>query len=149
MQRILVDGDSCPSRDLIAKTGKERNALVIVYCDMNHIINEEGYSVKYVDSGFQAVDMVIANEAKEGDIVVTGDYGVAAMCLAKKAYPLGPSGLIYKEDNIDRLLLERHIKAKMRKAGQKTSNPKKRTQEDRDKLVKSLCYLLDLQKNNN
>lgn len=145
MQRILVDGDSCPSRDLIASTGKQKNVPVIVYCDMNHIINEEGYTVKYVDSGFQAVDMVIANEAKAGDIVVSGDYGVAAMCLAKKAYPLSPSGLIYKEDNIDRLLFERHVKSKMRKAGLKTSNPKKRTDEDRERLVKSLLYLMERQ----
>jgi uncharacterized protein YaiI (UPF0178 family) len=142
MRRILVDGDSCPSRDLIARTGKEKNASVIVYCDMNHIIQEEGYSVKYVDSGFQAVDMVIANEAKAGDIVVTGDYGVAAMALAKGAVPINQNGIIYSDENMNKLLFERHLSQKVRRSGNRVSGPSKRTKEHDEKFYNVFRQLI-------
>lgn len=143
MPRVLVDGDSCPSRDVIRDAALEKGISVIVYCDLNHIIHEDGYEVKYVGSGFQAVDMVIANEAEKKDLVVTGDYGVAAMCLAKGSYAVSPSGFIYDNDNMDRLLYERHVKSKMRKAGIKSGNPRKRTKEDDKRLYSSILHLLN------
>lgn len=140
--RILVDADACPGRNLIEKAAKENNIPVIMYCDMNHILNSEYSDIKYVESGFQSVDMVIANETKAGDVVVTQDFGVAAMCLGKRAYAISPKGFIYDNDNIDRLLFERHIGAKVRKAGGRTSNPKKRSKEDDDRLYRNLVKII-------
>ncbi|GAA0717826.1 YaiI/YqxD family protein [Clostridium malenominatum] len=141
--RILVDADACPGRNLIEKAAKENNISVIMYCDMNHILNSDYSEIKYVEAGFQSVDMVIANETKAGDIVVTQDFGVAAMCLGKKAYAVSPKGFIYDNDNIDRLLFERHIGAKVRKAGGRTSNPKKRSKEDDERLYRNLVKLIE------
>lgn len=147
--RILVDADACPGRDLIEKAAMKHEVEVIMYCDMNHILRSDYSTVKYVESGFQSVDMAVANATKSGDIVVTQDYGVAAMVLGKKAYAISPKGRIYSDENIDRLLFERHISAKVRRGGGKTSNPKKRTAEDDEHLYENMLLLIKKSQENN
>jgi len=140
--RIIVDADACPGRDIIEGLGKEYGLEVIMYCDLNHFLSSDYCSIKYVDSGFQSVDMAVANEAKNNDVVVTQDFGVAAMVLGKKAYAISPKGYIYDNENIDRLLFERHISQKVRRSGGKTSNPKKRSKEDDERLYNNLRKLI-------
>lgn len=140
--RIIVDADACPGKEYIEKAAKENNIEVIMYSDINHVIHSDYSIVKIVDSGFQSVDMKIANEAKSGDIVVTQDYGVAAMVLGKKAYAISPKGYIYSDDNIDKLLFERHMSSKIRRGGGKTFNPKKRTEEDNKRLYTNILRLI-------
>lgn len=142
--RIIVDADACPGKHIIENLGKENRLEVIMYCDMNHVLFSDYSTIRYVDSGFQSVDMAIANEAKEKDIVVTQDFGVAAMVLGKKAFAISPKGYIYSNDNIDKLLFERHISAKVRRSGGKTSNPKKRSKEDDERLYANLLKLIKL-----
>ena len=86
--------------------------------------------------------MYVMNETKQGDIIVSQDYGVAAICLSKKAKVISPKGFIYDEKNIDRLLEERHISQKIRKSGGKTPNQKKRTENDDLRLEKNLIKLI-------
>ncbi|NRT90146.1 YaiI/YqxD family protein [Clostridium beijerinckii] len=140
--KIIIDGDACPGISIIEKVAKEHNISVIIYCDIHHFIQSNYSVVKVVDSGFQSVDMYVMNETKEGDIIVSQDYGVAAICLSKKAKAINPKGYIYDEKNIDRLLEERHISQKIRRSGGKTSNPKKRTDEDNIRLEKNLLKLI-------
>lgn len=142
--KIIIDGDACPGISIIEKVAKIKEIPVIIYCDINHFIQSNYSEVKIVDSGFQSVDMYVINETKTGDIVVSQDYGVAAICLSKKAKVINPKGFIYDEKNIDRLLEERHLSQKIRRGGGKTSNPKKRTQEDNLRLEKNLKYLIEL-----
>ena len=141
--RIIVDADACPGREIIEKVAKENHIQVIMYCDINHILKSNYSSIVYVDSGFQSVDMKIVNEAKNGDIVITQDFGVAAMVLGKKAYALSPKGNVYSDNNIERLLFERHLGQKVRRGGGKTINPKKRNQEDNERLYNSLIKIID------
>jgi uncharacterized protein len=140
--KIVVDADACPGKEIIENTAKEYNLEVILYCDINHVINSSYSTVKYMDSGFQSVDMAVANAAAKGDIVVTQDFGVAAMALGKKAFAISPKGHIYDDENIERLLFERHLSAKVRRGGGRTSNPKKRTEEDDERLLKNLVKLI-------
>jgi uncharacterized protein YaiI (UPF0178 family) len=140
--RIIVDADACPGRDIIEQTGKKYNLEVIMYCDLNHVLRSDYSTIKYMDSGFQSVDMAIANEAKCGDIIVTQDFGVAAMVLGKKAYAISPKGHIYTNDNIDKLLFERHLSSKVRRGGGRTSGPKKRSREDDERLLANLEKLV-------
>jgi uncharacterized protein YaiI (UPF0178 family) len=140
--RIIVDADGCPGKHLIEKAAKENSIELIMYCDINHVLNSDYASIRYVDNGFQSVDMKVANEAKPKDIVITQDFGVAAMVLAKGAYAIGPKGHIYDDDNIDKLLFERHMSGKLRRSGGKTFGPKKRTSEDDDKLYSNLIKLI-------
>ncbi len=140
--RIIIDGDACPSIPIIESIAKESNIEVLIYCDINHYIRSDYSTVKVVDSGFQSVDMYVVNNTKENDIVVTQDYGVAALCLPKKAEVINPKGYIYTDKNIDRLLEERHISQKIRQAGGRISNPKKRSKEDEERLIKNLKKLI-------
>ncbi|WP_333861169.1 YaiI/YqxD family protein [Clostridium sp.] len=140
--RILIDGDACPGKHIIEGIAKKNHIEVIIYCDTNHILKSSYSTVVTVDSGFQSVDMVIVNKVKSGDIVVSQDYGVAAMVLAKKAYAINPKGYIYHEGNMDKLLFERYISSKVRRTGGRTSNPKKRTKEDDKRLRENLFQLI-------
>ena len=140
--RIIVDADGCPGKNLIEKAAVDNSIELIMYCDINHVLSSDYASIRYVDSGFQSVDMKVANEAKSKDIVITQDFGVAAMVLAKGAYAMGPKGHIYDDDNIDKLLFERHMSSKLRRSGGKTFGPKKRTVEDDEKLYHNLIKLI-------
>ena len=140
--RIIIDGDACPSIPIIEYIAKENNIEVIIFCDINHYIFSDYSTVKVVDSGFQSVDMYVVNTVSNGDIIVTQDYGVAAMCLPKQANVINPKGYIYTNDNIDRLLEERHIAQKIRRGGGRTTNPKKRTKDDEERLIRNLKYLI-------
>jgi len=141
--RIIVDGDACPGISIIENIAKKYNLELIVFCDINHYIYLEYGEVKVVDSGFQSVDMYVINISKEKDIVISQDYGVAAIALGKKAYVINLKGYYYNEENIDRLLEERHMSQKIRRAGGRTNNPKKRTKEDDLRLEKNLIKLIE------
>ena len=140
--KIIIDGDACPGISIIEKIAKNHEISVIIYCDIHHFIQSDYSEVKIVDSGFQSVDMYVMNETEQGDIIVSQDYGVAAICLSKKAKVINPKGFIYDEKNIDRLLEERHISQKIRKSGGKTPNSKKRTENDDLRLEKNLIRLI-------
>lgn len=139
---IIVDGDGCAGRNIIEKVAVKHKIPLRIFCDFNHVITSDYAEVIIMESGFQSVDMRIANEATLGDIVVTQDYGVAAMVLGKRAKAISPKGYIFSEDNMDKLLFERHISAKVRRSGGRTSNPKKRTKEDNDRLEYNLEKLI-------
>lgn len=140
--RIIVDADACPGKSFIEKAAMENNIEVIMFCDLNHVINSNYSSVKYIDSGFQKVDMAVINECRENDIVITQDFGVAAMALGKKAFAIGTKGHIYDNSNIDKLLFERHLSSKIRRAGGKTFSPKKRSSEDDKRLYSNLVKII-------
>ena len=140
--RIIVDGDGCPGVSIIEKCAKEYGLELIVYCDIHHFISLDYGDVKIVDSGFQSVDIKVSNECKENDIVVSQDYGVAAICLGKKAHVINPRGTIYTNENISGMLEQRHISQKIRKAGGRTPNARKRTSEDDERLKKSLLFII-------
>lgn len=141
--KIIVDGDSCPCKNIIERVAMKYSIPVIIFCDINHYITSDYSKVITVDSGFQFVDMKVANEVNKGDIVVTGDYGVAAMTLSKNGRCLSSSGYIYNNENIDRLMLERHLKAKARRSGQRTINAKKRNKNDDIKFETKLMELIN------
>ncbi len=140
---IIVDGDGCAGRDIIEEVAKKYSVPLKIYCDIHHVINSDYGEVIVMDSGFQAVDMRVANEAKKGDIVVTQDYGVAAMVLGKKSYAISPKGYIFSDNNIDKLLFERHISAKVRRGGGKTGKHKKRNEDDDINLKDNLIRLVE------
>jgi uncharacterized protein len=144
--KILVDADACPGRDIIEDVAACNKIKVIMYCDINHVLKSNYSDVRYVDSGFQSVDMILVNDVEPWDIVVTQDYGVAAIALGKKAYAISPKGYIYNNENIDRLLFERHISSKVRRSGGKTVNPKKRTKQDDSRLRNNLIKLINIKK---
>jgi uncharacterized protein YaiI (UPF0178 family) len=140
--RILVDADACPVRQIIIKLAREAGLPVIMVVDTSHEISDGYSAVITVDKSRDSVDIALINLVKPGDIVVTQDYGVAAMALGKGVKTLNQNGMIYSDANIDRLLFERHLGQKVRRAGGRTSSIRKRTREDDEKFAAALKSLL-------
>ncbi|MBQ3080795.1 MAG: YaiI/YqxD family protein [Clostridia bacterium] len=146
MFKILVDADACPVVGIIEKAAEERGVPVTLLCDTNHVLFSDYSDVRVIGAGADAVDFALINLCKAGDIVVTQDYGVAAMALGRNAEAIHQSGMIYNEDNIDRLLMERHLAKKARMSASKhhMKGPKKRTNEDDLRFLNAFCRLLDM-----
>lgn len=147
--RIVVDGDSCPVKTEIAETARRFGIKVLMVSSYDHVLREsEGVEVVQVDRSQQSADLYIANHIASGDIVVTQDYGLAALALAKSCKTMSPRGDIYHPGNIDYLLERRHHQAKARRGGRHSKGPKPFTDEDRTHFTEVLLKLLrDLQEN--
>lgn len=141
--RILIDGDGCPVVDLTIKISRKFNIEVIIMCDTSHIFNKDGAKTMVFSKGADSVDFALINLLKKDDIVITQDYGLAAMAINKASYVINQNGLIYSNENIDRLLYSRHISKKIRKSGGRTKGPKKRTKEDDLNFKRTLTEICD------
>lgn len=133
--KILVDADACPKGVLqvCISVGHRFHIQTWTVASFNHNIASDHHVV--VGNASQEADMKVVNLTEAGDIVVTQDWGLAAMVLGKKARCLNPAGREYKEDNIEFLLEEREAKAKFRRAGGRTKGPKKRVEADDRKFA--------------
>lgn len=127
--KILIDADGCPVVDLTVKIAVKNGIECTILCDTSHEFKRDGAETIVVEKGADSVDFKIVNLVGEGDIVVTQDYGLAAMCLARKAVPLSQNGMVYTDKNIDRLLFTRYVSKKIRNAGGRMKGPSKRTPE--------------------
>lgn len=144
LMQIYVDADACPVVDIVEKIAKKYQIPVTLLCDTNHVLTS-GYSeVVVVGAGADAVDYKLISLCRRGDIVVTQDYGVAAMALGKSAYAIHQSGKWYTDENIDQMLMERHLNKKARRASHKNhlKGPKKRTEEDDERFAQSFEQLI-------
>jgi hypothetical protein len=142
--KIYVDADACPVVKIVEQVAKENNIPVTLLCDTNHVMDSDYSEVKIIGAGADAVDLALVNLCKKSDIVVTQDYGMAAMALSKGAYAIHQSGKWYTDDNIDRMLMDRHINKKSRMASGKNhlKGPKKRTEADNDAFRSSFKKLI-------
>ena len=152
IMRILVDADACPVVKIVEQVARENDISVILLCDTNHVLSSDYSEVKIIGAGADAVDFALVNQCSKGDIVVTQDYGVAAMILGKGAYGIHQSGKWYTNDNIDQMLMERHMAKKARRSSSKhhMKGPAKRTEEDDirfresfERLIKKVVNNLD------
>ena len=144
MTKLYIDGDACPVTDICIKVCKSYGAECIIICDFNHNINRTGATTITVSKGSDSADFALVNSIdSKNSIVVTADYGLAAMCLARAATVINPDGLLYTNDNIDNLLFTRHISKKERMAGNRTKGPKKRTHQNDLDFLKSLILCIE------
>ena len=141
--KIIIDADACPVVDVTVGKAKERGLECIIVCDNTHSIEKDGAKTIVVDKGADSADCRIANITEKGDIVVTQDYGLAALVLGKGGKALNQNGLVYTNDNIENLLFTRHISKKERMAGNRTKGPKKRTPQNDADFLKSLLACLE------
>ena len=135
---IYIDADACPVTRIAESIAKVYFIPVVLLCDTNHVLTSEYSTVKVVGAGNDAVDIALINLCHQGDIVITQDYGVAAMALGKGARAIHQSGRWYTDGNIETLLMERHIAKKARLSGKRhLKGPAKRTPEDDRRFAES------------
>lgn len=148
---IFVDADACPVVSIVENIAYKYSVPVTLLYDTNHVLESEYSEVIVVGSGADAVDYKLISICNKGDIVVSQDYGVAAMALEKGAYAIHQSGKWYTNDNIDRMLMERHLNKKARRESGKNhiKGPKKRTSEDDEHFSESFEKLIFMAIKNN
>ena len=143
--RILIDADACPVVREAIEAARGRGLPVTLLCDEHHVLSSDYAEVRHVSSGADAVDFALMNLCCRGDVVITQDYGVAAMVLGKGAMAIHHTGKRYTDDNIDMMLMQRHISRKARRATGKhhLRGPSRFTQEDRLYFIRAFEALLD------
>lgn len=142
--KIFVDADACPVIDIVEDIATKYNIPVTLLCDTNHVLTSDYSEVIVVGAGADAVDYKLISICHRGDIVVTQDYGVAAMALGKGAFAIHQSGKWYTNENIDQMLMERHLNKKARRASSRNhiKGPRKRTEVDDQRFAESFEKLL-------
>ena len=139
---VLIDADACPVVDIALSACRQTEIRCVLFCDTAHRLEKDGAETLVFDKGADSVDFAIANRAKAGDIVITQDYGLASMCLAKGARVLHQDGWEYTESNISGLMEQRHAAKKFRAAGGRTKGPAKRKPEQDNAFRAALMKLL-------
>ncbi len=144
--RVFIDADACPVVSIVENISKKYNIPVTLLCDTNHVLTSEYSEVIVVGAGADAADYKLISICHRGDIVVSQDYGVAAMALGKGAFAIHQSGKWYTNDNIDQMLMERHLNKKARRSSHKNyiKGPKKRTEEDDERFTQSFEKMIKM-----
>ena len=137
--KIYVDADACPVVCIVEKLARKYEIPCILLCDTNHVLSSEYSEVIIVGAGVDAVDFKLISLLSKGDICVSQDYGVAAMALGKGCLAIHQSGKWYTNENIDQMLMERHLAKKARRSTKKhhMKGPAKRTVEDDKRFEES------------
>ena len=144
MPTILIDADGCPVVDLMVRIGRAHGVPVKILCDTAHRIEREGAKTLVFDKGADSVDFALVNRVQPRDIVITQDYGLASMCLVRRARVLNQNGLEYTTQNIDGLLARRHENKKLLRASKHPKGPAKRTKEQDEAFAKALEKTLSI-----
>ena len=143
MRTIYIDADACPVTHIAEEIARRHGIPVTILCDTNHVMYSDYSTVKLIGAGADAVDLALINLCKAGDIVITQDYGVAALALGKGALAVHQSGKCFTDDNIGGLLMDRHLAKKARRSGKHhLKGPAKRTEEDDRRFAESYERLI-------
>lgn len=127
--KVYIDADACPVTNIAVELCRKYHTMCYIFCDTAHAIFRDGADTIIVDQGADSTDYAITARVMPNDLVITQDYGLASMVLAKKARALHQNGWEYTADNIGALLFERHASAKFRRGGGRIKGPSKRTAE--------------------
>lgn len=141
--RIFIDADGCPVVPITLRVAKEFGIACVIVCDTAHAFAEsDGVQVITVSQGADSADFALVNRVAAGDVVITQDYGLAAMCLARRAIPVHQNGSVFTAENIDGLLHDRYAAKKARMAGGRLRGPAKRKPEQNAAFEKTLRAVL-------
>ena len=140
--RVFVDADGCPVTDITVSVCAKLSVPCFLLCDTAHEFYREGARTIVVDQGPDSVDLAIANRVLPGDLVVTQDYGLASICLARRALAIHQDGWLYTEDNIQALLFQRHESRRLRAAGKHLKGSPKRKHGQDQQFRQALSAVL-------
>lgn len=141
--QLLIDADGCPVVDIAIEAARRRKLSVLLFCDTAHIFSRTGAQTITVSKGADSADFALLSHVAPGDAVVTQDYGLAAMCIAKGGRPINQDGIVFTPDNIDTLLASRYEVKRTLAAGGRVKGPKKRKPAQNAAFAAALARLLD------
>ena len=141
--KVFIDADGCPVTDIAVRLAARFQCPCTLICDTAHQLDRPGVRTITVSKGADSADFALVNLVQKGDIVVTQDYGLAAMCLSRGAVPIHQDGMVYTDENIDGLLFFRAASKKIRNAGGRLKGPSRRTKEQDRAFEAALARLLE------
>ena len=139
--KVLIDADGCPVVNIAVQLCYQQGVACELLCDTAHAFQSAFATTLVFDKGADSVDFALVNRVCPGDVVVTQDYGLASMCLARGAQVLHQDGWLYTADNIDALLFQRHAARKLRAAGNRMKGPPKRTGRQNEAFLQAFKRL--------
>ncbi len=144
--KIFVDADACPVKEIIIREASKYDIEVFLVHSICHYSKKIEYKKVYditVENESQAADMAIMNKTRKGDIVVTGDFGLAALVLGKGVHAISFNGRVYNNNNIESMLFERHLSATIRRGGGRVKGPAKRNKDNDIYFEQNLNILIN------
>ena len=141
--KIFVDADGCPVVNIAIDIAKEYGLEIVVVKNYAHEIFNSYAKIVSVDISQDSADFYIVNRIEKNDIIITQDYGLAALCLSKEAFPINQNGLIFSEKNIDGMLNRRHIHGKLRRQNKYYGKVKKRNPRADKTFERNLAKLIE------
>ena len=124
---IYIDADGCPVVEQTIRIARQQGIPCTIICDSAHLFRDDYADTITVSTGADSADFRLVNLLRPGDLVITQDYGLAAMCLARQAYAMHQDGGQYTPDNMDGLLAARHTARCIRRQGGRLRGAPKRT----------------------
>ena len=140
---VFIDADGCPVVNEAVNICRKNSVECVIICDTSHEIYRDGAQTIVVEKGADSADFKLVNMVGEGDIAITQDYALAAMCLSRKCRVINQDGMEYTELNIDSLLFSRYTSKKIRAAGGRLKGPKKREAFQTENFVKKLKEMIE------
>jgi uncharacterized protein YaiI (UPF0178 family) len=141
--KIIIDADASPVRKIVVGIAKKYQIELIMVSNINHEIFEDYGKIYTVDQGQDSADHLIVSLSSKGDLVVTQDYGLAALILSKGGDVIHQDGWFFSNENIDQLLMSRHLNQKLRKVNKRPKAIPKRKDSDNDAFRKALINYLN------
>lgn len=137
---IYVDADACPVKEEVERVAT-RHKLPVAMVSNGGIRPSRNPLIEMVivPDGPDEADMWIADRAKAGDVVVTGDIPLAAKCVAAGAAVLKHNGEALTERNVGQALATRDLMADLRAADPfRQGGGKGFTKADRSRFLNAL-----------
>lgn len=140
MTAIYVDADACPVKAEVERVGTRHKVQIYVVSNgglrpspnplVENVIVPEGPDI---------ADMWIADRAKTGDVVITGDIPLAAKCVEAGARVLKHNGEALTQANIGNVLATRDLMTDLRAADPfRQGGGKGFTKADRSRFLEAL-----------
>lgn len=140
--RLYIDADGCPVINQALNAAVRRHVESFLICDTAHVFTRRGAETITVDKGADSADFAIVSRLKPGDLVITQDYGLAAMCLTKGAQVIDQNGMRYTSENIDGLLSQRAEATRIRRGGGRLKGPPKRTGAQNEAFISAFHAMI-------
>ncbi len=112
--KIFIDGDACSTKK-IKQRFKDAEVVTVVSIENCPDIHPRPNTI-VVDATPHAADIAIFNRIKQGNLVITKDYGLASLVLGKNGKAMSPTGFVYTKQNIGILLQQRYFNGVLRSA---------------------------------
>lgn len=141
---IFVDADGRPVVDLAIKVARDYDINIIVVKNYAVHIEDDYAEIVTVDISSDSADYYIVNRISIGDIIISQDHGLAAMCLSKGAICVNQNGFVIDNENIDGMLNRRHINSKLRREQRIYSKFKKRNPQANESFENTLRRIIEL-----